>query len=397
MERITFEEAIRRAVERNPSVARAAAGILRSQALLAQNRARVLPNADLSLTTTTIEPVPGFSGQSIVPRTQTNIGPALNVPLFVPVRWALQTQAADQVGVATRESADVRRQVASATADAFLAVIAARRQLELNERARDTARAHFDYATQRFEGGVGSRLNQLRAEQELSTDETRVEAARLLVRNAQEALGVLVAADGPIDAEGEPSFEIPPPGQPDAAITSVRPDILLAAAREAAADRVVRDTRREYFPVVGARVAPTILAPSGLFGEPRSLAAQVLVSVPLFDAGERRALTSERRALFDMARVDREEREREAHSEVRRAREAVRSTEQALTSARAAAAQAEEVVRITDVAFRAGATTNIEVIDAQRGARDSETLAAIAEDAVRRSRLDLLLALGRFP
>jgi outer membrane protein len=43
-----------------------------------------------------------------------------------------------------------------------------------------------------------------------------------------------------------------------------------------------------------------------------------------------------------------------------------------------------------------GATTNLEVIDAQRVARDAETAAAIAEDALRRARLDLLIALGRF-
>jgi outer membrane protein TolC len=55
------------------------------------------------------------------------------------------------------------------------------------------------------------------------------------------------------------------------------------------------------------------------------------------------------------------------------------------------------VLQITDVAFRAGATTNIEVVDAQRRARDAETTAVIAEDAVRRARLDLLVATGRFP
>ena len=49
------------------------------------------------------------------------------------------------------------------------------------------------------------------------------------------------------------------------------------------------------------------------------------------------------------------------------------------------------------MAFREGATTNIEVIDAQRRARDAETTAAIAEDAVRRARLELLVATGRFP
>ena len=54
-------------------------------------------------------------------------------------------------------------------------------------------------------------------------------------------------------------------------------------------------------------------------------------------------------------------------------------------------------MRITDVAFRAGATTNLEVIDAQRRARDAETAAAIAEDRERQARLDLLVALGLFP
>jgi outer membrane protein TolC len=44
-----------------------------------------------------------------------------------------------------------------------------------------------------------------------------------------------------------------------------------------------------------------------------------------------------------------------------------------------------------------GATTNIEVIDAQRSAQDAETAATQAEDAVRRARLELLVALGRFP
>ena len=73
------------------------------------------------------------------------------------------------------------------------------------------------------------------------------------------------------------------------------------------------------------------------------------------------------------------------------------ATQRARDHARAAAAQAEEVVIITDVAFREGATTNIEVIDAQRGARDAETAAAIAEDAVRRAQLELLVATGRFP
>ena len=68
-----------------------------------------------------------------------------------------------------------------------------------------------------------------------------------------------------------------------------------------------------------------------------------------------------------------------------------------LARAQAAADQAHQVVNIVNVSFRAGAATNIEVIDAERSARDVDTGVAVAEDILRRARLDLLLALGRFP
>ncbi len=82
---------------------------------------------------------------------------------------------------------------------------------------------------------------------------------------------------------------------------------------------------------------------------------------------------------------------------MRTAREAVQSAERGLASARAAADEAQQVVNITNVSFRAGAATNIEVIDAERAARDADTAVAVAEDTLRRARLDLLTALGRFP
>jgi outer membrane protein TolC len=140
-----------------------------------------------------------------------------------------------------------------------------------------------------------------------------------------------------------------------------------------------------------------MVAPAGLFADPRSWQAGVVFSIPLFDSGQRRGLARERRTLVDLVRAERANAEREAASEIRAARAAVTTSERALEYAARAAQQANEVVQITDVAFREGATTNIEVIDAQRRARDAETAAAIAEDAVRRARLELLAATGRFP
>ena len=403
LERLAFDEAIERAVTRNPSIEQAAANILRAQSLLQQVRSFSLPSADATLTTTTIGPVTEFAGEAIVPRTQLNTSFALAVPLLVPVRWAERAQARDQVVVAERGAGEVRRQIALATAETYLAVIASRRVLELNELARDNARAHFQFARRRYEGGLGSRLNALRAQQEMSSDEARVEAARLAIRRAQEALGVLVASDAPVDAAGEPAFEIPADlmaeqaAAPPPALLASRADIQLLNARVAAAERVAADAWKNYLPSVTGVVAPQFLTPSGLFAPTRSWSASILFSVPLFDAGLRRGISHEREALINVVRAERADLDRQARSEVRTALAAIRISERALASARAAAEQANEVVQITDVAFREGATTNIEVIDAQRRARDADTTAVIAEDAVRRARLDLLVAIGRFP
>jgi outer membrane protein TolC len=62
-----------------------------------------------------------------------------------------------------------------------------------------------------------------------------------------------------------------------------------------------------------------------------------------------------------------------------------------------AARLTREALDLSTLAYRAGATTNLEVIDAERRARDADTQVAVAEDAARQARLDLLAAGGRFP
>lgn len=396
MERVTFEEAVRRAVANHPNVQRAASDILRAQAVAQQVRTRSLPSADVTFTTSVIDPITQFSGSAITPRTQTLTSGGVSVPLITPVSWAERNQAADDIIVSERAAGDVRRQVAVAAAEAYLSIIAARRVLELNERARDNTRDHYEYAFERFQGGIGSRLNAVRAEEEVSANETRVEAARLAIVRAQESLGVLMAADGPVDAAADPVFELPPPSS-DAELIASREDVQVIVARESAARRRASDVWKEYLPSVTALFTPQVLAPAGLFANSRSWRAAVLFSVPVFDAGQRRGEARERQALVDFVRAERADAERRAGSEIRTAREAIASSERALVYARRAVEQANEVVRISDIAFREGATTNIEVIDAQRRARDAETAAAIAEDAVRRARLELLVASSQFP
>jgi outer membrane protein TolC len=396
MERVTFDEAIARALARNPTVAQAATAIVRAEGFLQQARSFTRPQLSAGITTTVLDSGRGFDSQIVQPRTQSLLSADASMPILAASLWAAATQARDQIGVARLAETDLRQEIASAAAQAYLAIITNQRQLEVNQRARDTAQAHLEYAQKRLAAGAGTRLNELRAAQEVATDEARLENTRLAARRAQEALGVLMAADGPVDAAAEPMFEVPLVGD-EPAWMAARPDLQLFAATDRAARRVARDSFKDNFPTVFASFSPQLVTPSGLFQPSRTWRLTFSASQPVFDSGQRRGLARVREAAAASARLQLTSAQIQARSEVRMAQEAVRSTERALESVRLAAQQALEVLSITNTAFQAGATTNLEVIDAQRTARDAESAVAIGEDAVRRARLDLLIGLGRFP
>ncbi len=216
------------------------------------------------------------------------------------------------------------------------------------------------------------------------------------MRRAQEALGVLIVSEGPADAGVEPAFEIPAVID-EAGWMALRPDLRLFTAQERASERIWRDSSKDWFPTVIASFDPQAIVPASIFTSPRSWRFDVTVTQPLFDGGQRRGLKRVREANFVDSQLALRGLQIEARSEVRVAQDRVRSSERALAFLRSAAGQAAEVLKITSFAFEAGATTNLEVIDAQRQARDADTAAVIAEHLLRRAQLDLLTALGRFP
>ena len=405
VERVTFQQAIDRAIANNPSVAAAAAGILRAEGLLAQARSATMLQVTGNVTTTTLNRGIEFQDTTVVPRSQVTGSVTVDQPIVAAAAWARRAQARDNVQIAELGAVETRRQIALATADAYLSILAQLRVLEGNNRARDTARAHFDLATELEQRGTGSRLNALRAEQQLSTFERQLESASLAVYRAREALGVLLVANGPVDAIDEPSFALPA----DAAalggtnidlmpiLLQSRPDLKLFFSHRQAAERVLSDSSKDRWPSLNAIFLPQAIRPEQFFTQANSWRFLLQASIPVFDNGQRSSLRAQRQAALNIAQANLTGAMTQASSQVRAAREAVASGARSLASAQAAADQAQQVVNIVNISFRAGAATNIEVIDAERSARDADTAVAAAEDTLRRARLDLLLALGRFP
>ena len=396
IERVTFTEAIQRATDRHPTVGQAAQAIRRSQGLLEQASSIFHPRLYAGIGATILDDARGFDGNITQPRTQSTFNATLSYAFLAAERWAAKNQAADQVGIARISAEETRRQVAVTAAQSYFAVIVAERQRDIAFRNRDTARALADYSRARLDAGQGSRLNNVRSVQELATAEGLVEAAELAVRRAQEALGVAIFAEGPIDANGDPELPLPELAPSLDTFLSLRPDVRLFSAQLEAADRVVSDNWKSWLPVGAALFTPQYVTPAGFFEPSKTWRAQFLLQIPIYD-GTLGATRKIRIADRETAKLRLDSVKVEARAELRIAQESVTRIEQIVTNSRQAAESASEALRITEIAYRAGATSNIEVVQAQQGARNAEVVAAQAEDRLRQARLDLLVALGQFP
>lgn len=396
--RITFREAIDRALSQNTTVQQAVVEVLRAEALVQQTRSSSLPQVNATASYTRFGYEIKFGPVVIQPHDVKNESGTISVPLVNLVSWAQWAHAIDNKTIAELSVADAKRRVAVAAANAFLTVIARRRTIDADQRALETARAHFDVAHQRQVAGAASRLEEVQAAQDVSNDEVLVEQATLEMRRAQEALGVLLSADGPFDAADEPVFaDLPPLGEAMGGVETKRADVQLLAMRQTAAEHVLRDSWRDRVPTLGLNFQEQLQQPSTGFALSHSWAAVLQLSIPIYDGGLRSGEKRERRALVDEAAANLAGGKVQARSDVRIAGDAIRLADRGLTSARRAAAQAHEALDIVNLSYGAGASTSLDVLDAQRRARDADTAAATAEDAARQARLDYLQGSGRFP
>jgi outer membrane protein TolC len=388
---ITFDEAVARARTRAVTSLVAFQEIRRADGLLVQARSGSLPALGVGGSYTRLD-------QSRVtgPREQLSGNVQASLALSA-ARWYQWSHADDQLDAARAGLADVQRSAALTAGRAYLSVVAQRRVIEVSRRAVDTARAHFDFARSRREAGVGNLLDEVRAEQQLATSVAQLEAALTGLARLQEALGQATGDDVPLDAVAEPALVAPTVQDDLDAATRRRADVRAAGARAQAAARVARDSWADWLPTLLGTYSAYRQDWQTAFTPDHGWQAQVILSFPLFEGGlragqvrERNALDAEGAALLDVLL-------RQARSEVRSGWASLQHAEAAYAESKRAADRAGQALSMVTEAYKTGTVNSLDVIDAEQRARDGDTAAAVAEDAVRQARLDLLAATGRFP
>jgi outer membrane protein TolC len=215
---------------------------------------------------------------------------------------------------------------------------------------------------------------------------------------AREALSVLVGAAEPLDAVETIDFGPLPTLAAALDDTGRRSDVVEQQTRIGAAETARKEVWAYYAPYLAA-----VAQPFAQTGQQEGLLPHfgwqvgLVLTLPFYDGGQRRGVARQRDAELAQTRLNLDGALRQARSEVRVAFEAMLRADEALERSREAAVLAKRASELAVLAYKAGATTNIEVLDAARQWRDADSAAAAASDVARRARLDLLVASGRFP
>jgi outer membrane protein TolC len=389
-EGVTFDRAVQLALDHAADARIAQDEVARADALLTESKSTLRPLVGVQATYQQLEGNRYVSGRETTSGESLIAAATVTMPLLDFRRRADVQRSRDQLDDERAQAATIRRTVAIQTGHAYLSVFAAQRLIEVATLSRDTAKAHVDFAIQRTRGGIGTEIDIVRAQAELATDEANLETARAGLVQAEEALGVLAGGNAPLDATTEPTF-------PDTDAVKKRADVVAGEQRLSSAEWSREAQWAEYVPTLSLNAQAFYDTPQIDPLPQWGFQALVALAVPLYDGGYRSGLRDERNAVLAEAQEQLEQTERTASAEIRQSRDAVDHAKRSRDAAHRSADFAAHALDLANIAYSGGTGTSLEVIDAQRSARDAATQAVIADDNLRQTQFSLLAATGHFP
>lgn len=373
-ESLTLDQAIELARTRNERVLIAETDVDAAEARLSRARAFFFPDLTLNgnYTRRGYETVREIGGEDVVvsSRDALNGTAVVSAPLFDARAFPLLRQARFDRQFVMLNAENIERLVGFDAAVGFLQTLGAEQLMSAAQRRLEYARTNLGDARARLEGGLVSSNDVTRAELELANAELAVERARTGAETARIALEQLLATRiaGPL---------VPPAGllataqtaNPDTeslAATAVasRLDLRAAEARVGALDAFADEPSRRFLPRLGFVGQYRATNEGGISGRDEDATAAVNLTWPIWDGGDARAERREREADVRAAELELQLRQREAVTQIRTAVTTLEREQSAIRSASIAASAAQRNAAETNILYREGLATSLELADA---------------------------------
>jgi outer membrane protein TolC len=396
---LTLAEALDRAVQLNPDYVRALGSV--SEADWARKAARVaffVPSVSASLDYTKYSQAFFNIGTFQQSSTASTFRLTGQYDLFNLRKFTDLGRTQAELESATATEVQQRFAAALLTESAFYAVLAdgefARAAKDRATRADDqlrVARARVMSGAAVQSDSLTVKFEQLRAQVDQLLRESALQVSRL-------ELGRRVGIAGP--AEATPiSDEVPGDlplslGEAIALALEQGPEYRAARARERAANAQLKGFRGDYLPTLTLSAGHARFDENVFPNASNVSSITLAVNLSLWDNGARELRIIQARADRDVARALRGDLERAALRDVTEAYDGYQTARAALERVLIGLAVARENYRVEDARYQAGASTVVELINAQNNLSDAEAGLVQARYAVRLARAQLEAILG---
>lgn len=299
--------------------------------------------------------------------------------IIAPTLWPAIRNAGISEDVAELTTENARREVLFGVAQAYFGAASYQEAIRASEFLLEVNKAREADTQKRFDAGTVTKVALLRAQLDRARAEQDLVRARNSYVSAKLALSTL------IQREGDFTLELPPvPQVPSQDVDLVkqaleqRPDV--AAARRNLDLAVGRRTGAwfAYAPTVGFSGLYQISNAAGFTGRNDTWSLTLSAQWTLWDGGLREITLREESARVAEATAQQKQAELRATEEVSRARLDYESAKANLSKAEETLALARETQRLTEISFKAGVATYLEVADANSALTNAE-VGAIAE------------------
>ncbi|MDC0681857.1 TolC family protein [Sorangium atrum] len=323
----------------------------------------------------------------------------LRQPVLAPRAWYGIGTARRSVDVARLSLEDRRRITVGAAADAVVSIVTAERVSEINRVGLRSALERLELTRRRERLGTGTKLDVVRAEQDVALARATLVSGDEALRKAREALGAVLGERGEVGVpQGFSLNAIAAEVQSQCAEarSDQRADVRAARAELEIAERNLTDAKLAFAPNVD--LSSTLSAQTSLGDESthrtRSWGWSIgaVLTVPLWDGGARYGDLEINRAVVEQQRVRLGAVERTAGLETTQAVRGVAVAEQARAVAEQSRDLARETARLTQVAFEAGTATSFDLVESGRRQREAELDLAVKEFEVVKAKITALLS-----
>jgi outer membrane protein TolC len=299
--------------------------------------------------------------------------------------------------IAAASLEEQKRQITLGVAQAIVSVVTAERISELNRSGLRSALERLELSKQKQALGAATGLDVVRAQQDVTQARATLVTGDETARQARESLGIALGFPEPVSVQRGVSLD----GLESTARAICRPvkledrsDFQVARANIDAAERLVKDGKSQYLPVInlgstiGATTLDTGTAPNVTWN------IQGILQVPIWDGGAKYGSIRDASAQVDEATLKLEALRRTATVQLSQAERNVRVTEDKRKVAEESRNLARTIDDLTRRGYLEGRGTSLELVTAASALRDAEINLALREFDLVQARLLAILQLA---